>query len=190
MTLTVPLGGLSPQLDDPPQQDDNEQRRVEFVTAMANAATGVTVVTTDGAAGRKAQTISAMCSVSADPPAVLVAVNRRSPLAGAVAANGVFCVNVLSQHQAHVSDTFAGRSARRASVRPRKPYDFGCAAWTRGSSGAPMLDEAAATFDCSLLHTMAVGTHMLFVGAVLASTTTGRAPLAYHDRGYRRLAAI
>jgi flavin reductase len=181
VTLTLPLSG-PPRRAESPQRDDG-QRRTDFIAAMANAATGVTVVATDGPAGRKAQTISAMCSVSADPPTVLVAVNRRSPLAGAVATNGVFCVNVLSQQQAHVSDTFAGRHAPR-------PYDFGCASWTRGVSGAPRLAGAAAAFDCELLRTMAVGTHMLFVGQVVASSVTGRVPLAYHDRGYRRLAAL
>ncbi|GEB48536.1 flavin reductase family protein [Streptomyces cacaoi] len=47
---------------------------------MGNAATGVTVVTTDGPHGRYGQTVSAMCSVSADPPALLVCVTVRSPL--------------------------------------------------------------------------------------------------------------
>jgi flavin reductase len=98
----------------------------------------------------------------------------------------VFCVNVLSHDQAHVSDTFAGRQARRTATTG--PYDFGCASWTPAPSGAPRLAEAAATFDCRLLSTMPVGAHLIFVGQVLSSTTTGHAPLAYHDREYRRLA--
>jgi len=144
---------------------------------MANAATGVTVVATDGPAGRRAQTISAMCSVSADPPTLLVSVNRRSPLTAALAANGVFCVNVLAEHQACIADTFAGRRGERS-------YDFGCASWT---PGIPVLAESAASFSCVLARTVAVGTHLLFVGEVTDATASGRAPLAYHDRGYRRL---
>lgn len=53
--------------------------RQDFVAAMGNAATGVTVVSTEGPAGHFAQTVSAMCSVSADPPSLLVCVNERSP---------------------------------------------------------------------------------------------------------------
>jgi flavin reductase (DIM6/NTAB) family NADH-FMN oxidoreductase RutF len=43
-----------------------------FLSAMSGAASGVTVVATDGAGGRFGQTVSAMCSVSADPPLVII----------------------------------------------------------------------------------------------------------------------
>ncbi|MGD0556728.1 MAG: flavin reductase family protein [Streptosporangiaceae bacterium] len=148
----------------------------EFIAAMANAATGVTVVVTDGPGGRMAQTISAMCSVSADPPTLLVAVNRRSPLTGVMAINKVFCVNVLAEHQAYIADTFAGRRGERS-------YDFGGASWR----DPMLLAESAASFSCVLARTIAVGTHLLFVGEVTGSSASGHAPLAYHDRGYRRL---
>src|SRR5436190_4986272 len=61
-----------------------EERRAEFVDAMSRAATGVTVVTSDGIAGRFGQTVSAMCSVSADPPTLLVCINRKSPICDAI----------------------------------------------------------------------------------------------------------
>jgi flavin reductase (DIM6/NTAB) family NADH-FMN oxidoreductase RutF len=178
VTLTLPLDGLAAPAD------DARGHRADFVNAMANAATGVTVVATDGAAGRVALTVSAMCSVSADPPTVLVSVNRRSPLTSAAATNGVFGVSVLSERQAHVSETFAGRPAGG------RPYDFGCASWTRGHSGAPLLDGAAATFDCVVVQTMTVGTHIVFAGRVLASRAGGQVPLTYHHRRYRRLAPL
>ena len=57
----------------------SEGARETFIAAMGQAATGVTVVTTDGRAGRLGVTVSAMTSVSADPPLLLICVNRRSP---------------------------------------------------------------------------------------------------------------
>jgi flavin reductase (DIM6/NTAB) family NADH-FMN oxidoreductase RutF len=152
--------------------------REEFVVAMANAATGVTVVTTDGPGGRYAQTISAMCSVSADPPSLLVCVHRRSPLAGAARRNGVFAVNVLGTGQAHVSDTFAGRPAAG------EPYDFGCASWGRLETGVPVLDGAAAAFDCRLTAATTSGSHFILIGMVLESTVSAEPPLIYHARAY------
>src|SRR5829696_7592538 len=89
---------------------DGETARATFVNAMGAAVTGVTIVTTNGPGGRLGRTISAMASVSADPPMLLVCVNRRSPLERAIRANGVFGVSVLAEHQADVSDAFAGRS--------------------------------------------------------------------------------
>ncbi|WP_181139908.1 flavin reductase family protein [Streptomyces sp. Ru71] len=165
---------LAPHHLDTPTDDTRRQ----FVAAMGNAATGVTVVATDGPAGRLAQTVSAMCSVSADPPSLLVCVNRRSPLVAAVRRNQVFSVNVLSTGQAHVSDTFAGRPAAG------EPYDFGCAHWHRLDSGAPGLTGAAAVFDCRLAEARPLGTHVVLVGSVLASRCTDLMPLTYHARSY------
>jgi flavin reductase (DIM6/NTAB) family NADH-FMN oxidoreductase RutF len=150
----------------------------EFITAMRNVATGVTVVASEGPGGRYAQTVSAMCSVSADPPSLLVCVNVRSPLADAVCRNGVFAVNVLGAGQAHVCDTFAGRPAAG------EPYDFGCARWRQLRTGSPVLDGAAAVFDCRLADSTRTGTHLILVGTVLASTVSAEVPLLYHARAY------
>ena len=68
----------------------------QFTAAMGLAATGVSVVTTDGPAGRFGLTVSAVSSVSAEPPLVLCCINRKSPAMAAVEANGVFAVNLLS----------------------------------------------------------------------------------------------
>ncbi|MFD9125976.1 flavin reductase family protein [Kitasatospora sp. NPDC059571] len=153
-------------------------QRDRFVAAMGNAATGVTVVATDGPGGRCAQTVSAMCSVSADPPSLLVCVNERSPLIEAVRRNGVFSVNVLDTGQAHVADSFAGRSAAG------RPYDFGCADWETGRTGAPVLAQAAAAFECVLERDTAQGTHRVLLGHAVASTPGSGAPLLYHARAY------
>lgn len=161
---------------------DPRTARADFVAAMGNAATGVTVVATDGAAGRFAQTVSAMSSVSADPPSLLVCVNRRSPLADAAVRNAVFSVNVLAVDQAHVSDVFAGRPAGGES--PYEPYDFGCARWLPLHTGAPTLAGAAAVFDCRLADAYEHGTHRILIGEVLASSVTAAAPLVHHARAY------
>src|SRR4051812_9405794 len=54
--------------------------RAHFIDAMSRGVTGVTVVTTSGELGDFGQTVSAMCSVSADPPLLLVCINRKSPI--------------------------------------------------------------------------------------------------------------
>ena len=71
----------------------------EFLPAMSAAATGVTVVATDGTGGRYAQTVSAMCSVSAEPPLLLACLHGRSPANAAITANGI----VLRQRPRHAA---------------------------------------------------------------------------------------
>src|SRR3979490_2549211 len=91
--------------------------RQQFLHGMSHAACTVNVVTTDGVAGRHGVTVSAMVSVSADTPqpTLLVCIHGRSAVAAAVLENGVFCVNVLRDDQAHISDNFAGRSGARGA---------------------------------------------------------------------------
>src|SRR5579875_2173118 len=155
-------------------------QREQFVAAMALATTPVTVVATDGPGGRYAQTVSAMCSVSADPPTLLACVNQRSPLAAAVALNGCFTVNLLSPAQAEVSEVFAGRS------RTWPPYDFGCASWTDPLTGAPALAGSAAVFDCLLAQVVDAATHRILLGSVVDSCRWPGDSLAYRQRAYGR----
>jgi flavin reductase (DIM6/NTAB) family NADH-FMN oxidoreductase RutF len=155
-----------------------------YVVAMAAAVTGVNVVTTDGAAGRLGRTVSAMASVSADPPLLLVAINRRSPLVAAIRANGTFGVSALGAHQAAVADTFAGRP------EAGEPYGFGCARWEQDAGGSPLLVGAAARFDCAVESTAEAGSHTIVIGAVRQASRGAVRALAYTRREYARPVAL
>jgi flavin reductase len=158
--------------------------RDDFLDAMAAAVTGVNVVTTDGMAGRLGLTVSAMISVSADPPLLLVGIRRSSALAPALLANGVFGVNALAAHQAAIADTFAGRPSHGL------PYDFAVAGWGTGASGVPLLRDAAARFECHVAGHLDAGTHTLVLGAVTAAEESDRPPLAYTRRRFAALRAL
>lgn len=158
------------------EQRTPRAHRDDFLAAMSNAPTAVTVVAAGGPDGPVAQTVSALSSVSADPPTLLVCVNRRSPLLEAASGSGYFSVNVLSAGQAAISDTFAGRADR--------PYDFTSARWHVGGSGAPLLHGTVAAFECLLAERIEAATHIILLGRVLTSRATPGAPLVYHCRSY------
>jgi flavin reductase len=153
----------------------------EYVRAMRSAATGVTVVATDGPGGRFAQTVSAMCSVSASPPLVLACIKANSPAGAAIRANGVFCVNVLAIQHRRVADTFAGRPGADAT-----PWDFGCCRWETATSGSPRVADAVASFDCIVHQLVPAGTHIIYIGQVLHVTIGTGVPLVYSARAYSR----
>src|SRR5258706_7666561 len=155
--------------------------RARFLDAMSHAASGVTVVTTDGAAGQAGVTVSAMASVSADGdnPVLLVCINTSSASAAIIAANGVFCVNVLRDDQSYVSDTFASQR------KPVGDSKFSCAEWTGMATGAPRLVDPLAAFDCRLIESKRVGSHEVMFGAVedIFIAELG-SPLVYSNRAY------
>ena len=126
---------------------------------MSRVASGVSVVTTDGPAGRAGLTVSAMCSLSADPPAVLVCINRASRAGRIIRINGVFCLNVLASQQVDIARRFAGQ--------PGGEHDkFLKLEWDRFGTGAPVLRNAVAVFDCNLTRGTDYGSHDILIGVV------------------------
>ena len=155
----------------------------QFIAAMGGAATAVSVVTTDGPEGRCGITVSAISSVSADPPMVLACVNRKSPAVKAIEGNRVFAVNVLAAHNRDLAETFAGRPSSG------KPFDFANHSWDEGETGAPLVLDATAVFECEMDQAYDAGTHRIFIGRVVAARRGTTDPLVYCNRQFRRIAA-
>ena len=156
--------------------------RQSFIDSMKGAVTGVNIVTTDGDAGRFGLTVSAFASVSAEPPLVLVCINRRSPACAAILENRGFCVNVLARAQQGLAEQFAGMAGRGT------PYEFNADTWAKTDSGNPVLERAVAAFDCSVVTAIDAGTHTIFTGLVEFVTANSDEPLLYSNRTFGRIA--
>lgn len=158
-----------------------EALRGAFLEAMSHTAATVSIVATDGPAGRAGVTVSAMTSVSADTPApsLLVCVHRQGSACLPILKNGVFCVNVLRDDQAHISDIFAGRTGTAEGDK------FACADWVRMETGAPRAIDPLVAFDCRLTRAELLGTHYVMFGAVEDIFIAKRGlPLIYASRAY------
>jgi flavin reductase (DIM6/NTAB) family NADH-FMN oxidoreductase RutF len=150
-----------------------------FRKALSQFASGVTVVTARGA-GRTlfGLTVSSFCSVSLDPPLVLVCVDRNALSHVGIAAAGWFGVNILKEDQEHTSRLFAGPLEKWDDVEVHPGP----------KSGAPRLAGALVFLECRLAHTYAGGDHTIFVGQVEHAEMTEGRPLAYFGGGYGGLA--
>jgi flavin reductase (DIM6/NTAB) family NADH-FMN oxidoreductase RutF len=160
--------------------------RAAFLKSMASNSTSVHVVTTGSGERRIGVTVSACSSVCADPPTLLVCINMRSPANAAVAANGVFAVNMLNVAQRGIADMFAGRSPRG------KSFDFSCCSSTSGVLGVPLIEGALAALECRVVAQQVIGTHTVFFGEVAAVThaQVQHMPLLYCRRDYGQFQAI
>lgn len=152
----------------------------EFRSAMSQAVTGVNIVTTDGSMGRYGLTVSAVSSVSAEPPMLLVCVNQKSVACDAIEGNGSFAVNVLDAAQQAIAETFSGSDSHGG------PYTFQAEDWSLSVTGSPVLRRAVATFDCRIVDCIPAGTHKIFIGLVLAAQESPGTPLLYTSRDYGR----
>jgi 3-hydroxy-9,10-secoandrosta-1,3,5(10)-triene-9,17-dione monooxygenase reductase component len=154
-----------------------------FRTVMGHFVTGVTVVTAFDAQTPQGITVNALSSVSLEPPLVMVALDRRRFITPTVRATGRFAVNVLSETQQAMSDCFAG-----ADVTPGRD-EFCGATWHQGETGLPLIDDAIASLECTVVETFSAGDHDLFIGRVdaLATEATDADPLLYFRRRYLRI---
>lgn len=152
--------------------------------AMARLGAAVNVITTDGPAGRRGFTASAVCSVTDDPPTLLVCVNRVSDSHPALLENRVLCVNTLTAAQEELSPVFAGLTGIEAEAR------FLAGSWTTLETGAPALLGAVVSFDCRIAQIVDVGTHsVLFCEVVAIQAGPVHEGLIYYGRRYHPVRA-
>ena len=125
-------------------------------------------------------TVSAFASISPDPPLVAVIIDQRHKAHQLLEQPGAcFAVNILRQEQVEISNRFAW-------LKDEERFAEG--AWSTAVTGAPVLPESLAWLDCRIVGHLAAGTHTIYTGEVLASSSAERGrPLIYWNRGYRHL---
>ena len=165
--MTPPSSGVDPAL---------------FRQLLGRFATGVTVVTTRRADGaRVGMTASSIASVSLEPPLLLVSIDHRNDMHGALQAAQRFVVNVLAADQEAISRRFADATEHR--------FDQGEAIGYRNNpEGLPVLDGVLAHIECTKVQAVPAGDHTVFFGLVTGGAVTDRRPLLYYRGGYTGLA--
>ncbi|WP_283133057.1 flavin reductase family protein [Rhizohabitans arisaemae] len=150
--------------------------------ALGTFSTGVTVVTT--ATPPHAMTANSFTSVSLDPPLVLICVRRDAIMHGCLSMTGHFGVSVLSADQEGEAKHFANRWRTLGAAQ------FEEGAWRPGeATGVPLLENAAAWFECELWRSYDGGDHTVFIGKVLSVHRRPDAdPLLFCQGRFRRIA--
>jgi len=144
-----------------------------FRDLMAGVCAPVTVVTTTDDTIPYGATVSSFASLSAEPPLVTIALDRRSTVLAHIRGAGRFGVNLLGHAQSDLATLFARRGAER----------FAEAAWHL-DHGLPRLAGAAGWIVCSVHNVVAGGDHELIIGHVEAASRTELPPLIYAHRTF------
>ena len=163
----------------PPFQDPQAADPADFRLAMRELAGHVSVIATGEGADRTGFTATSVSSFSAEPPTLLVCLNRTSSSFPVLARCAAFTVNVLHAGQQAVAERFSGVGGLKGVAR------YEGAEWTTLSSGAPALAGAAAVFDCVLDELIERHTHAIVIGRVVAvAVEPGRSALLYRHGRY------
>ncbi|MFG1344888.1 flavin reductase family protein [Xanthobacter autotrophicus DSM 431] len=154
-----------------------------FRAAMRKLAGAVSVLTVGQGDERTGLTATSVSSLSVEPPTLLICVNRAASSVAPLLKERAFAINVLRPHQEAVADRFAGKGGLKGPAR------YEGADWARLETGAPVLADALAAFDCVLEDAIERHSHLIVIGRVVASRITENAdPLLYWAGGYRGLA--
>src|SRR5271154_5857085 len=133
-----------------------------FKKGMRHLAASVTLITTREGKARGGLTATAVCSVSAEPPQILVCVNKTASAHDPIGEAGFFCVNILSPAHRKIAERFAGMDGVEGDQRF---HDMG--EWATLSTGAPVLKGCPVSFDCRLVARVAAGTHTIYIGEIV-----------------------
>lgn len=151
----------------------------DFKQAMRHLAGGVVIVATEHQGRRAGLAATAVCSVSADPPTILVCINEGASAHEPILRSGCFSVNLLASRQGDIARRFSGEMGVKGEDR------FAIGTWTPRETGAPILEDALASFDCRVAEVVQMSTHSVFFGAVVGIANQAAArPLIYSHGTY------
>ncbi|MGI8842713.1 MAG: flavin reductase family protein [Gemmatimonadaceae bacterium] len=149
-----------------------------FRSVLGRFASGVTVVTVRNGDTDHGMTASAFCSLSLDPPLVLVCIDRTTRMHELLQHAEHFAVSLLAADQEMISRRFA---------EPPDDTRFDGLGFARAATGAPLLTDALAHLECVLEERYAGGDHSIIVGRVVGAAAGDSRPLLYYRGGYAEL---
>jgi flavin reductase len=152
-----------------------------FRLGMRRLASSVCLITTNHADQRHGLVATSVSSLAAEPPSLIACVHRSASTHDPIRQSGCFCVNLLGVHQEDLATLFSDPS--------RRGERFHSGSWTTLATGAPVLADAVAAFDCRLERVVEHATHAILIAAVLDIRLDGPCdPLIHAERRFTRLA--
>jgi flavin reductase (DIM6/NTAB) family NADH-FMN oxidoreductase RutF len=151
----------------------------DFRGAMRQLTGGVSVITAGRGSDISGMTVTSVSSLSVDPPALIVSVNRGASSWPLLKRYGSFGVNILTADQIDIAERFTGKDGLKGAER------FAGAKWTTRVSGVPLLLGALAAIDCEIEEIIERHSHAIIIGRVLDVKVSARtAALAYWQGEY------
>jgi flavin reductase ActVB len=172
------------EADVPPNHTEPEIEGVTvdvFRGAMRMLPGGVVMVTTRIGGRPWGLTISSCCSMTADPPQILISLQQRTASCQQILHDQRFGIGILGREH---------RSLAELGAKPgvAKFIDEYCGDCGRARLASPMISEALCHLDCQVTHTHSVGDHHLIIGVVAdvvaVDDSVRRSPLVYFDREF------
>jgi flavin reductase (DIM6/NTAB) family NADH-FMN oxidoreductase RutF len=148
-----------------------------FWRAIGNRATGSTVVTAQSDEGPAGFLGLSATHMSADPPLMLVSIDKRTAALQTILAARHFALNFLPREAAEIADAFGGKGSQKGAAR------FATGRWGTLRTGAPILLDAVGVMDCRLVETIERHGVIMAIGRVVGTRDGADTMPLIHFRG-------
>ncbi len=164
----------------------------QYKEAMRSFPASVSVIATGDKENRTGLTATAVCSLSAEPPQIIVCLNAKTGTFNSIKDSQHFSINVLQTEQEELAKCFGGFDP---NIVGEQRFSKGC--WQEGKLGVPILKDAIVAFECTLVEAVPAQTHFILIGAVKqihsSALTTAKTPaptLLYGDGAFGQLSPL
>ena len=144
---------------------------------MRALSSGVAIIACGDGEERIGCTVTSLASLSLTPPTLVICLARASATLAGLREAGAFSVNILAARHEALAHRFSGRGGVHGSRR------FDDARWITLASGAPILADALAAFDCLIEEVIERHSHAMVLGAVVSLREGPQEPALAHWRG-------
>lgn len=145
-----------------------------FKAVMRKLAGTACIIATSSDGASHGLTATAVCSVSAEPPRILVVVNRSSRTHPHIDVKRAFTVNLLAEDQQSIAELFASKTPNQFAAVPHETREDSC----------PVITGAAAYLHCRVEQQIEFDTHTIFIGEVIDGGVAADKPLVYYDAAF------
>ena len=148
----------------------------QFLIAMRFLASSVSVVSAKDSNGKLyAMTASSVTSLTVEPPAILVCVNKGASIHDVLVPGGALCINILSNDQQDISNLCSSKDIE--SKRFANDY------WN--TEETPFLRDAQSNIFSQVDEVISYNSHSIVIAKVLAAQSADLFNgLIYADGGY------
>ena len=151
-----------------------------FWRALGVRASAVAVVTAQGPDGPSGFLALSATHLCADPPMLMVSIDKRTASLAAVQHGQHFAINYLARGDEALADMFGGKTDKRGADR------FAAGRWTTLRTGAPILHAAIGALDCVLEESIERHGTIIAIGRLVDFTGRGDGePLLFFRGAYR-----
>lgn len=148
-----------------------------FRHAMRAFSSGVAIIACGEGESRLGCTVTSLTSLSLAPPTLIVCLARSSSTLAGLRLAGAFSISLLSARHQALAHRFSGHSGVHGLRR------FDSAQWVTLSTGAPVLADAIAAFDCLVEEVIERHSHAIVLGAVMSLKEGLDEPVLARRRG-------